>query len=212
VRESDRCREQHRNRQNAPKPHAASVCRPQSKVNRGLAPDNRRDRGANSLHLRLRDHAAEQYLLQVANQRRNELERLISDHKERDAYTENEKENLYKHHIFEFHGCFYHAHMCTRNSHPDLQHPLRRDKTYKQIYDDTKAREKAIRDYFESKNLKYELNIAWECEVNEQVSPNLLTYNKEMKEYFDDCHDTAPFNPRQCLYGGKNHAVFFKYI
>ena len=29
VRESDRCREQHRNRQKAPKLHAASVCRRQ---------------------------------------------------------------------------------------------------------------------------------------------------------------------------------------
>ena len=74
-------------------------------------------------------------------------------------------------------------------------HPLRKNKTFGEIYDETMKREEKIRAHFPEENSTF-IRV-WECEVNQQ-----LQSNKEMREFFKTVEDTTPFMPRDTLFGG----------
>lgn len=86
-----------------------------------------------------------------------------------------------------------------------MPHPNDTTKTYADVLAKTKAREASIRQYFDERNLKYQMITVWECEVNEQLKKsNHFMFDEEMYNYFESTDDTAPFESRSVLYGGIN--------
>ena len=64
--------------------------------------------------------------------------------------------------VYQFHGCFWHAHPCEKNKNMGLTHPVR-EKPNEEIYLETLAKEAYLRD------LGFVLERVWECEWEKTI-------------------------------------------
>ena len=89
-----------------------------------------------------------------------------------DGYIESQKK------VLEFMGCYYHSHpLCT-----DPEEPAPNGKLHRINYKDTTRRLNEI------KKQGFDVEVFWECQVDE-----MMKHNQEMKNFFQDCE------PQGCI-------------
>ena len=95
--------------------------------------------------------------------------------------------------VFEFYGCFHHG--CPKCFSSETIHPFR-NQSMKEVYDDTKARER----FLESEG--YEVITCWECEFKQESRED-----EDLREFMKSYVPSGPLVPRDAFYGGRTNGL-----
>ena len=138
---------------------------------------------------------------------------LTDKHKKEGTFADRESDDNFHYYVFEFHGCMFHS--CERcYEDREMPHPKRKTMTMAQIREETRVRDEYIEKHFEHVPHKT-IVTAWECEVRHAINGSAkevvdddgkVVYpakDKEMADFFKQCHDTSPIKNRDPLMGGK---------